>query len=342
MSNIHDLIFDYSKNNIGKITYEIIKSTCYFNKSINIYNSISSIPLQKYWIHIKKCKIIKISEFKITIALSNQDTDLINFFNEIREKIVEQIQNDKNDNTSIMFVDNFHYKPNFAPIVELSFNQNTMIYDQHDQILNSPIKISVNDYEILIELSNVQINGKQMIPQWTIIQMKMLETYDLKKSIFSQLNKKNFESVAPNITNIPNIPIPPPMPFISKNVISKNETNENTNHKIRFVPSPNDLVNAMNRLKKIEQNKDNLESDNILESIKLKKVITKEPISITQMLKNEYDQNHVLNDVNIVPNTYFKIDNVEKLREKIKMIKKNVKKKKKEIKKIRKYFKKCS
>ena len=97
------LIYNHKDNNeINKILYNKSQSANIFSKSINIYNPEADEPLQKFWFHIEKSKLLKKFRDKIQIVIFNKDENLINCIRSLDDKINNVVEK--------MFKVNKHHK----------------------------------------------------------------------------------------------------------------------------------------------------------------------------------------------------------------------------------------
>jgi hypothetical protein len=361
--NNNDYIFNYDNEtdeltNFDKsdLIYKIEKNQNIFSKKILLYNEKSKIPLQKYWICLKNCKILNVENNIITIALATKKyiSKLIYFMDNITNCIRHITTFDNEaikftyDKKNINVINKLKINTNFVPTMELLYDNKLSIFDTKNTKYNiSNIKNIFQNLmnnsslcDLIIELENININGNTATPQWKILQLQEINMVDENKYLLSNENNNpsynsinsNIIPINNNISNnsnmlINNIPINNNNP-ISKLNITKNSTikNQNTNSAIQINNNKLEfeIKNALQNLKKIgDKNNENNNSEKnnkiILSNFimpTLKKVITKESISFVEILRRE---NNLKKKINL-DLEYTKIKKINKNFKKLKKI----------------------
>ena len=245
--DIFQLITDITTDN--NISYDNLEKYNGGFMKLNIYNPTIPIPMHKFWFFIENVKIIKITNNIIEIALSDiYNKTLIDYINKIESKIQQYI----NDNiVKKNILKNTIEKVNVSfPIMKIKINENSILYNENDELIEQHSLQQNNIVNIFIELNNIIIN-KNIYQSWLsfdIIQIKQNKLYDIKKSFFI---KKN---------------IPPPPP--PHHTLPKLEMSNNTKNKITEKPqitrlniSTNDIVSQLGKLKKTNYNTNNNTND---------------------------------------------------------------------------------
>jgi len=308
--SIDDLIIT---NNINA---DQIRYNCedynYFSKIIHIYNCKSHVPLHKFWVLIDKCKLIK-NKFEnnsntITVALSLK-TECIKHIKMVEKQIGIVLNDDKI--TSLEIISKICDGGKFVPTFELSVDNTTIIFDSNDErIVHINNIIIGSELTMICELSYVLLNSNSFTSHWKAIQLKKIESFDLTKPLFVKLcETKQHEKIT----------------HVQTQYINTN-TNETIQHnqptikpvlndipkKTSFAPSVSDLFGAISGLKKTSHVATppsqapimSLDKPSVNISIvkneecqpitappmpKLRHVVTKEPMGVAEMLKQQRD-----------------------------------------------------
>jgi hypothetical protein len=224
---------------------------------LNIYNPNISIPLHKFWFYIENVKIIKIKNNIIDIALSEiHNKILINYINNLELNIQHYINN--NINKKPILKKTIQISNTFFPIMKLKLDENSILYNDNDELIEKKLLQENNFISLFIELNNVIINNN--IAQWwlsfSIIQIKQNKLFDRKKSLFLQKNI--------NLSH--QQPLPPPLPlpliFPSQNINKLNKIIDKPHNITRLNISTTDIVSQLGKLKKINNYQNNLISTN--------------------------------------------------------------------------------
>jgi hypothetical protein len=303
MSNINDIIVqDVLK--ITEINYEPVEHVNYFTKKYQPINVDSEIPLHKFWLLSEKCKVIKVYKNNIEVALSSKNkfvSDKVLLENKIRT----------------------HFEKN--TITLCSENTYKFIYDESSTFFNEndvEEKISIrngDEFDLILELSEIEVCNKFINFIWRIIQMKKIKMVNLKKSLFAL---KPIERVQQPIYHTQ----PMQQHIQSQQTKQPTQPKQSVQSKpISFMPSANDLQNALSKLKKSNKD-DEIEQENKLRIIlpknipQLKHVVTKEN-NIIDLFKQEHKEK-IKKDIQ---NDYVKMCNIHnKMLDKFEDLKYNI------------------
>ena len=306
---INELLTDI-KSEKQNIIFDKPKSygTSYY--TIDIYNADINYPLQKFWFHISKSKIIEKTDNYIVLVLStnnNNDNNLINYINELEHKIFKTIQNNL-IGTIVKIKYSFNRNKNYPPTIKLDIRGDISFFDQNDETID--IKNIENNMLVtaFIELNNIIISEEEIWILWRILQIKKLDTIDFKKSFF-KITNKNIEKdniIIPNDVQKAPPPPPPPLPAINLsseakikpiNIVKKDVINKEEQNKVsKFIISESDILNQLNKLKKtkdvnnnkLDIDKEKKEDEKIVK-YELKKVQTKEPINTNEWYRKSLE-----------------------------------------------------
>ena len=303
--SIDDLII-FNTIDSEQIRYEYSDYN-YFSKIIYTYNGKSHIPLHKFWVLIDKCKLLKINlennVHNISIALSLK-TECIKNIQMIEKQINTKLRNDKITNLEINSKINDNGK--FVPTFDLFVDTNTIIFDSNEERIVHINNILIgSELTIICELSHLLLNSDSLTSHWKVIQLKKIESFDITKPLFirmtdtlksKELHIFERQPMQTHMTEINKMP--------TDNVGPMTEQK-----KVSFTPDM--LLHAISGLKKTVSNKQQIstpcpesieKSDNnkqcssddekpavTLPKPMLKHVVTKEPLSITEMLKKQQE-----------------------------------------------------
>ena len=297
------IINDITK--INKIKYKKYDDNLFYTKIIP-YNTNSSIPLHKYWIHINKCKLINITNTKITVGINNTEKS-IEIIKELELKL-KQLINDEYD-YNILLCSKLQDNGNSIPIIDILYDNSTKFFDAHDKEISCIDNTYIeNEFTIIIELYVLNVFNKYMVPIWKVVQVKKIEMLNMTKSLFSLLSP--LQSLSYQQTTIPQtiqqtipqttIPYQKQTHQYQEKPIEqlKNTSITPTVLPIKtvFMPSMADLKGALQKLKPVinTDSKDiqvlplNLNNMITTNLSQLKHVETKEPIQFVDILKKEH------------------------------------------------------
>lgn len=266
--------------------------------TIDIYNADINHPLHKFWFFIPKAKIIEKTKNYIILALSTNesDTKLVNYVEDLENKILESFKGSLFE--SIKKIKNsFNIEENYPPTIKLDIRGDIPIFNDRDEeidVTNLKNNILVS---IILELDNVMASTDEAWIMWKILQIKKLDNIDLRKSLFRVASdSKSISYQIPLQQSIP-IPPPPPLPSLSSITpqikpikienLNKNENSlaKQNNTTTRFSISETEIIDQINRLKKVKLEKlekENNNKENMYKINELKKVETKIPLSTNQ------------------------------------------------------------
>jgi len=290
---LNKLLFNYETEKVDKICYGTDIAINCFSKKIYIYNNHSVNPLQKYWLHIDRCKIIKNNNGTIVIALSWSESTkrLSEFMTTLSDKIKECVKGNNLITGDFIMFNKYEMCDTYAPIFELAITQETIIFDKNN-VLNNAILKNITDCAIFVELDYVQILNNCIMPIWRVLQIKEFVVIDTKLSFFDMLNQPQPIYVPKKYTEPPVRQSEPEIMHqkIEKPVMSTTEPIK----KPPFVLKVSDLTNMIKKLKKPDESKDNEPDDKPdlselgTQITQLKKVIVKEPKTMVDILKEEH------------------------------------------------------
>jgi hypothetical protein len=246
-----------------KIQFDDPKPSGITYYKLSVYNPLIKHPLQKFWFHLPKVKIINIqNKNNISIALSNNTTDdkIINYITEI-ELLINKYLMLKLNKTKYNIQSSFIIKDDYATQMCISVNNNTTIFDENDN--DSHVSyLKTNTYiSCLIELSEILMDNTQGWIIWSILQIKILPAINFKTSLFSKINDTSNQEhkiinhsicAAPPLDSSPSQdtrPLSSIVKYISN--IDRNNTNEPTNKSTgKLMISTAALLDQINKLKK--------------------------------------------------------------------------------------------
>lgn len=215
--DVRELLFDYENNSIKNVFHKIDNLNNFFGKKIYLYNADSVNPLQKFWIYVNRCKIINYSYPKLTIVLAlTKTTDkLINFMDNITNKIQYIINNIDGSNVPVNKLD---HSSSYAPTIDLIVTQETIVFKQCDQQNINCIN-TIKDCGLFIELDYVQLMNNVAMPSWRVLQIKELTTMAKNASFFDMMDTPKYNNIYiadPRLNTISsqNIVIPPSHPIM--------------------------------------------------------------------------------------------------------------------------------
>lgn len=304
---MEDIIFDYESDSEIKIIHRIDKSNM-FLKKMYIYNAISTNPMQKYQIYVRKSKIISYSsKGKLTIVLAAipSTASLIKFSNSLGDTIkaildgtnmkISHINNRISDGTGLI------------PTMELSVDDDIVIYDNNMNELDELESLSdINMCDLFLELDNIQISNNVVSFIWKVLTLRELNKNINTRAYFEMIDEKNKPKIKLEMFS---------QPLVGEQM--RNPKPKQSANKSPFMPNAMDLANAIKSLKKIDD-EDYSKPDAVpvvkqqpqltqtafpitssIGGFTLKKVSTKEPLNVMELMKNEISNNKL--EINIVP-----------------------------------------
>jgi hypothetical protein len=302
---MNDLVInDITK--ITKIKYKEHTDNVFFTR-ITPYNTQSTIPLHKYWIHIDKCKLINISKTQMTIGINNTEK-CIEIIKELELKLHNIINEDFGYNVQLYskLIDN----DNSIPIMNISYDINTKFFDANDMETQCIDSNNIgNEFTVIIELDVLNLFTDKTVMIWKVVQVKKTEMLNMTKSLFSMLS--------PPVSR-PSYVQQPSISYQHETVIEpfKNTLKviaKPTTMKAAFMPSMSDLKGALKSLKPVANtdSKDvpvsplnDVLSNNIPQ---LKHVETREPVQFVDILKKE----HLEKEKKIMTDEYYKMISIK-------------------------------
>src|SRR5579872_3636406 len=131
---INNFIVDYDKTpQIELIENSDIEAVNPFVHKIKFYNPKINEPLHKFWYFVPNAKLTKKSKGIINIVLASSDTKLVESIKSLDSKVDKTLRsiNIKNIPTS-----SIKERENYPPSLELCVNDDTVCYDQHNNVVN--------------------------------------------------------------------------------------------------------------------------------------------------------------------------------------------------------------
>lgn len=300
-NNINDILIK-NKLNPELIRFENISDT-----KLIVYNLSTYSPLQKCWIYIDRCKIVKkmIGGILIGFSLKNQAIELINNLElTIKDKFKSTLKYNNSVNSNDINI----------PTLELTIDDDTRYFNHSNELINyfddnlianNYSKRNIKEIGLIIELDYIESNCDKLLYYWRVVQLKENKKIDINVSIFKTLNDSNiqerkqihipFNHKLNNINN--NEPILPP--YIPPDKRKTNETQSTSNTGIRPILSANELQNALGSLKPVNKpkiiNQNNSDNQELQEITQLKDELKhtetriKSPIELYN-LEKEHDK----------------------------------------------------
>jgi hypothetical protein len=293
--SISELITNIENDKKNIIIDTSDKDDSIFNR-LNIYNADINQPLHKFWFYIDNVKIMSKSksQFKIIFSSSELHKKLVNYITDLDNKILEIIKKRHNVKTIKPSIETTEHLPSQ---INLRFDSVAIFDEDENNILPDNLKLG-SSISMYFELNECVLNNKSAWLNWSALQVKVNKKIDFSKSFF------NFtQMVEPKIVK-PTIILPPPAPIMQVNTqpmvicqpIQNNSQNSSKNTG-SYIPTANDLLSQLKKLKKVkdvqEETPKEPSSPNPLTA--LKKVITKEPLSVHDIYKLEMDEQHKIN-----------------------------------------------
>lgn len=262
---------------ITKMQFNELYNENLFINVLEVYNSASSIPLHKFWLLVKQCKVIKKTLNIIHVAISSA-----NLFVNLKKSIESIISQNFNKNTSVkneLSLPFFYY----SDIICFDANNNEVNFDilQNDTI------------DLIVELDKIILHSNKIFFKWKIIQTKKTTTFNTRKSLFPDDNVENnsFQRV-------------PQQHFLQNNLVESKQICQTNPVKKQeptviapkaFILTSGDLQNALLKLKKSSndnptKDEETIKNDVTIKIPLLKHVTTNEsPNVIVNMLRHEHN-----------------------------------------------------
>jgi hypothetical protein len=321
--------FEISNNNI-------------FTQKIIPYNGSCKIAMHKIWLLIDSVKLINNYIFNdknvMTITMTPLNEN-INIIEKIENTILEKIKKLSN-NDDIILKSKFYNNKDYIIKFDIIYNNSTPFFDELDKSISiDELKDDIN-FSIICELTEMIFNNKILAIYWKAIQIKQNKKIDLSKSLFSlkydlPIIQSTYTESKDDIHIIDkNIPkktaFVPHQSDLGNFNLKKNSNNEISisidKPKTAFILTPDLLNSVKGRLNKINTENKKIEEKEVCTNIpKLNHVITKEPISMFDILKEEYLSSKIENIYNLIidENEIYKktIGEFKKHRKKAKKIK---------------------
>jgi uncharacterized coiled-coil protein SlyX len=320
-----------------------------FTQTIIVYNGNLDVSNKKIWILIDNVKIINNVNINnkniltVTISPSNKALELINMIeNIILLKIKSIVKNDE-----IILKSKLCNSSDYIIKFDIVCGSDTIFFDVNDDVIDEICDIEDIDENISIicELDEILFNNISSSVMWKTIQIKKMSKLNLKISLFNTKIKKSENTIINskpellihenkiNENKKPEIRKPMGMSLFDEmaNFKFKKKNDEPVINiiepikKLAFSLTPDLLNQSISGLKKTNILKDEVKDSSIIEIPKLNHIVTKEPASYVNMLKNEYKVTKIENIYDFILNECNKI-----------------KKNKKKMKKLNKKFKKLN
>lgn len=338
---IENILTNYSiKFENSQLDYEnISKSKLYYN----IYNNKIYTPLQKFWFSVSNIKYSNnYANFKTIRFVMNHKNEnilqLINYIKDISNYLVEKL-NPTFENINVDYP--WKEYEQYPYIFSFFTNTNTLFIDSScNEIEYSLLNNNDYTYSIIFEIASIRIMPLKLdtIETYTIkINLVLIlikqnekqnEKNDLKKYLFTnftnitnKLNESNNYNESSNFNHNSNVK---KLPFLNNisggfllNKIDKDSINKNlpkTNSTTKLIISTDQILKAINSLKKVEikkelneeldeKNNDNnndnqINAEYVEKKNNLKKVKTKEKslLKNLQKKKKKKEKSNIIND----------------------------------------------
>lgn len=278
------------------------RTKCYFYNKINIYNSDLTCPFQKYIFFVHTCKIMRISNMSVSVAISlvENNNDVYTFIKDLMENVKIYV--------GLNCIDHHIQKKSNTIILQLNTKRLKVYNEQNEIIPNNDLTVG-QLISLFIKIQNITYSNKIGITNLDALQIKYLKNPEhdclflipqhqnalcstqlispilspitqkvnthISPLTLASLNQKDTSSIQPQ-HNIQRVPEPP---------LKKYQPSQ----PVKFALSVNDLTNAINSLKKIkDKHKLNEKHDNNCLIIKKKRYITKS-LSLTTNIFTNYD-----------------------------------------------------
>lgn len=236
---MENIVTDVIRNNPNNISIVDEKEEHYVCKIMNIYNSDSVIPMQKFSFVLNNVKILSHMNSLLNISISLNEP----MNNKIYKFIMELEKNIGMQNNLK------HYKTNFScskQIVTIClYSKNMVIYDRD----NNRIKNNELDFgkfvSVMIELSKVICNNSTYTPIWNVTQIKLHETHCMF-DIYPRTEKER-KPIAKVVKNSKEIKDTDKIKEITKDS-EKNITPP----PMKFAPSVMDIVKMRSQLRNVK------------------------------------------------------------------------------------------
>lgn len=265
--------------NTKNLNLVITKPKKYYGeyKKSDIYNPEINEPLHKVWIKTPYAKTLSSSSFKNDLA-----KDLSIGFSPITKDVRIFMTKIKKIESFIASKLNMDYKPSVKKLnsymavmnLKLQSNNNRFSFNCYDPDNKKLDFSNVNKGEKIsgyIELSDVWVRDDEIGFNWSILQCKVYRVFDFTQCLFDDEGDVPNEEI---ILSQP--PPPPPMPnFMSNtnnnytppptNLFNNNCNNTQLTQKPikKFMPSSQDLLSAISKLKSVKNNNENENENNI-------------------------------------------------------------------------------
>jgi len=245
-------------------------------KKCDVYNPEIQEPLHKVWLKTPCAKTLNSAKFKddlcrdISLGLAPMTKEIKIFCNKIK-KIESFIAGklNKKHKSSIKKLNDYMVVTNIkTPNSKNKFNFNC--YDPDNRKLDFGDVEKGEKISGYIELSEVWLKGDEIGFNWSFLQCKIYNTFDFNKCLFDDEGEVPVNMPIPPPPIFNNFaPLPPPMPVFNNTNKNNNNNNNNESEKkvSRFIPTAQDLLGAINKLKSTkdtdlnkDSNKDNQDS----------------------------------------------------------------------------------
>lgn len=277
-NNINDILIK-TKLNPDLIRFENISDT-----KLIVYNLSTYSPLQKCWIYVDRCKIVKkmIGGILIGFSLKNQAIELINNLElTIKDKYKSTLKYNQSINSNDINI----------PTLELTIDDDTRYFTHSNELINyfddnliahNYSKRNIKEIGLIIELDYIESDNDKLLYYWRVVQLKENKKIDINISIFKTLDDSNIQQrkqihipINPKLNHISNNnsePILPP--YIPPDKRKTNETQPISNTGIRPILSANELQNVLGSLKPVNKpkiiNQNNSDNQELQEITQLK------------------------------------------------------------------------
>ncbi len=211
---IHNLIVDYTKSTkINNIEHGGLEFVNTFTRKIKFYNPDVNEPMHKFWYLISNAKVVKNNTNMIKIALSSNDTSLMESIKNLDDKTCEIIKNiNPNLNQHQQVDPSVITFNNFPSMFSVCIDADSKCYDssnKHTNIKN--IKVG-SKIQVFVEFDSIIFGSTECSRRWRVLQLKEEQTIDMNINLFSVPQTSSFTQQFDHFNQIPSAPPMPPIP----------------------------------------------------------------------------------------------------------------------------------
>jgi hypothetical protein len=226
---------DISLHSPENFTLEYDKNPYRIYDCINIYNTDSSRPMQKYMFMVNDAKVLSHYDSILTISISTNNPE--------NEQIYSFIRNlEKNIGTHLHKLCKSNFNKSTSMVSICLYSKNILVYDDDNHEINIPKLQYGHQVSVIIKLVQVISDEETCTPLWNAIQLKIHKD-DENICMFCEPVKH------------PKLSPPPPPKFFDgiPNLTGKKPMEKLTFDKpTKFAPSVTDILQIKNCLRKTD------------------------------------------------------------------------------------------